>query len=545
MRTGRLFIASLVVITTFIISLDNSFLPSAKEDNSKNFSALRVKSDIEVISKEPHSIDHPVERGIVRDYLSDRLTEIGLDVTYYRYDSIQDRFKRSIDIANLYAVSEPLKNDAGSYVMFIAHIDSRFKSMVKGREEYSYGAADDGYGLGVILELVNNAQDYRDDWIQGIKVLFTDSEESNLEGIKNAIKHDSLIFNDVGLIINIEARGVKGAAVLFETSAGNKKIIELYKKARNPYAYSLTTAIYRILPNSTDFTVVKDRFPGMNFAVIDNLNYYHTELDNVENISLKSIQHYGEQIEPIVKEYLTNPKYSKSDYLKSDKDLVFFSAPYVGLFTLTPNTYLILKLMAFILILTSLLINVKLKNFSFQDLLKLSLIIVGSILLCSTAGYAISRLAATLNDMEYRLQYLPYIKGEYPIIAASLLSILILFILLYRRLTIKMRLSVNAILSCGSLLLIILSIIVFYYTGDSVLFFVPAFISLPAIFTTLYRNLSFVNIIFGALIILFITPLLYSLIVALTIGSLTLFSALFVMILWILIPITDSFLRDV
>lgn len=545
MSTGRFFIASLVVITTFIISLDNSFLPSVKEDDSKCFSALRVKSDIEVISKEPHSIDHPVEREIVRNYLFDRLIEIGLDASYYRYDSIQDRFNRYIDIANLYAVSEPVKSEAGSYVMFIAHIDSRFKNMVKGREEYSFGAADDGYGLGVILELVNNAQKYRDDWIQGVKVLFTDSEESNLEGIKNAIEHDSLIFNNVGLIINIEARGIKGAAVLFETSAGNKKIIELYKKARNPYAYSLTTAIYRILPNSTDFTVVKDRFPGMNFAVIDNLNNYHTELDNFENISLKSIQHYGEQIEPIIKEYLTNLKYSKSDYLKSDKDLVFFSVPYVGLVTLTPNTYLIFKLIAFILILTSLLVNVKLRKFSSRDLLKLSLIIVGSVLLCSAVGYLVSRLAATLNNMEFRLQYLPYIKGEYTVIAISLLSILTLLILLYRRLIIKMRLSVNAILSCGSLLLIILSTIMYYYTGDSVLFFVPALISLPAIFTTLFRNLRFVNIILSGLIILFITPLLYSIIVALTIGSLSLFSALFVMILWILVPITDSFLRDV
>ncbi|PKP00449.1 MAG: hypothetical protein CVU13_02800 [Bacteroidetes bacterium HGW-Bacteroidetes-8] len=545
MNTGRLFIASLVVITTLILSLDNSFLPRVEEIDSKSFSAQRVKADIKVISKEPHSIDHPFEREIVRNYLSDRLAEIGMDVTCYRYDSIQDRFKRSIDIANLYAVSEPVNRSAGSYVMLIAHIDSRFKSMVNGREEYSFGAADDGYGLGVILEVVNNAQKYRDKWIQGIKVLFTDSEESNLEGIKNAIKHDSLIFNNVGFIINIEARGVKGAAILFETSAGNRNIIDLYKRARYPYAYSLTTAIYRILPNNTDFTIVKDRFPGMNFAVIDNLNYYHTKLDNFENISLKSIQHYGDQIEPIVEEYLINPKYSQSDYLKSDKDLVFFSLPYLGLITLTPNIYLILKLIAFILLLFSLLINIKLKKFSSGDLIKISLILVGFILLCSFVGYSISRLAATLNDMEFRFQYLPYIKSEYPIIAAFLLFIFFIFLLLYRRITINMRLSANAILTCGSLLLIILSTLMFYYTGDSALFFVPVLISLPALFTSRFKDLRFLNIIFIVLIIMFITPLMYSLIVALTIGSLILFSAIFIMFLWILAPIADSFLRDV
>ncbi len=186
--------------------------------------------------------------------------------------------------------------------------------------------------------------------MQGIKVLFTDSEESNLEVIKNVIKHNTLIFNNVGFIINIEARGVKGPAILFETSAGNRKIIDLYKRAEHPYAYSLTTAIYRILPNSTDFTIVKDRFSGMNFAVIDNLKYYHTKLDNFENISLNSIQHYGEQIEPIVEEHLTNPKYFQSDYLKSD--LLFFSLPYLGLITITPKTYLILMFIAFVIIIS-------------------------------------------------------------------------------------------------------------------------------------------------------------------------------------------------
>lgn len=545
MKTGRLFIASLVVIITLFLSLDKSFLPSVKEADSNTFSAQRVKADIEVISKEPHSIDHPIEREVVRNYLYKRLIETGVDVTIYRYDSIQDRFNRFIDIANLYAVSEPLSRNAGSYVMFIAHIDSRFKNIVNGREEYSFGAADDGYGLGVILEILNNAKKYRDEWVQGIKVLFTDSEESNLEGIKNAIKHDSLIFNNVGLIINIEARGVKGAAVLFETSAGNRNLMELYKRAKYPYAYSLTTAIYKIMPNNTDFTIVKDRFPGMNFAVIDNLNYYHTKLDNFENISLNSIQHYGEQIEPIVKEYLTNPKYSQSNYLKSDTDLVYFSLPYLGLITLTPGTYLILKLIAFILLLLSLSINIKLKKFSFGKLIKIALIITGSILLSSFAGYALSRLMATLNDLEFRLQYLPHIKGEYTVIASFLLSILIFFLLMYRRIIIKMRLPANAILSCGNLLLIVLSVLMFYFTGDSVLFFVPVIFSLPALITSWYKKLSFLNIIFIILIILFITPIIHSLIVALTIGSLLLFSAIFVMFLWILVPIADSFSRDV
>jgi len=545
MNTRRLFIASLLLIVTFILSLDKCFLPSVKEVDSNSFSAKRVEADIKVISREPHSIEHPVQRSFVRNYLNDRLTQIGLDVTYYRYDSILDRFNRPIDIANLYAVCEPLNRKAQSYIMLIAHLDSRYKSLIRGREEYSFGAADDGYGLGVILEIVNNAQIYRDKWIQGVKVLFTDSEESNLEGIKNAFKHDSLIFSNVGLVINIEARGVKGAAILFETSPGNKKIIELYKKARYPYAYSLTSAIYKLLPNNTDFTVVKDRFPGMNFAVIDNLNFYHTNLDNIENISLNSIQHYGEQIEPILKEYLTNAKYSKSNYLKSDLDLIYFSAPYLGLISLTKKSYLILNLFALILLFSALILNIKYKRFSALDFLNVLLINLGFILVISSIGYVTSRFLASINDLVFKLEYLPHIKGEYFIIITFLLLILILFTFLFRIITLKWRVSSNAVLSSGSLFLMLISATVFYYTGDSVLFFVPAFISITALFMNLLIKLKFVNIIFALLIILYITPLMYSLIVALTIGSLILFSAVFGMILWILIPITDRFLRDV
>ena len=81
--------------------------------------------------------------------------------------------------------------------------------------------------------------------------------------------------------------------MLFETSPRNDKLISLYKHAKYPYAYSLTGFVYNLLPNDTDFSVVKNNFGGFNFSVIDNLDYYHTSRDNYENISASSIQHYG------------------------------------------------------------------------------------------------------------------------------------------------------------------------------------------------------------------------------------------------------------
>ena len=85
---------------------------------------------------------------------------------------------------------------------------------------WSYGAADDGYGLGVILENVDQALKYKADWKQGIKVLFTDAEEVGMMGMKAQLQNNREVFDNVGLIINLETRGPYGPALLFETSPG-------------------------------------------------------------------------------------------------------------------------------------------------------------------------------------------------------------------------------------------------------------------------------------------------------------------------------------
>ena len=296
---------TLLLLITSYFSISNFILPVPDSQSSSGFSAKRVSDDIKIISKEPHSSEHPAERERVRSFLAERLREIGFDVEVEYYDSI----------GNIYASLPPLYSVSGeepTYVLLMAHLDSRHANVINGKTHYSKGAADDGYGLGVILELAKGVVKYRDDWSQGVKILFTDAEETNLGGIKMAVAKRGVFLSDVGFIINIEARGVKGPALLFETSPGNSKLINLYSKARFPAGYSLTSFVYNILPNYSDFSLIKEEYSGINIAVIDNLDYYHTEMDSFENISLSSIQHYGEQLTPILKSYhlLSDETYS-------------------------------------------------------------------------------------------------------------------------------------------------------------------------------------------------------------------------------------------
>ena len=59
----------------------------------------------------------------------------------------------------------------------------------------------------------------------------------------------------VGVVINAEARGNQGPSYLFQTSAGDEKLVDLYARSvAHPATSSLYGEIYKYLPNDTDLT---------------------------------------------------------------------------------------------------------------------------------------------------------------------------------------------------------------------------------------------------------------------------------------------------
>ena len=275
--------------------------PSAQPADAEGFSSARVVEDIKVISKEHHSVapEHTEARSRVREYLAGRLQELGADTLMrFRYDSLQGPENKHVvytfDIENLLAEFHPLtESEDTTYLMFVAHFDSRYSQPMPEGLVWSYGAADDGYGIGVTLETLANLLKNRADWKQGVKVLFTDAEEVGMVGMKAQWANNREVFDNVGLMINLEARGPFGPCLLFETCPGNEKLMDLYSQfADYKFTYSLTTVVYRFMPNFTDFTIVKDEIPGLNFSTITDVNHYHTDKDNFSNVTESSIQHY-------------------------------------------------------------------------------------------------------------------------------------------------------------------------------------------------------------------------------------------------------------
>ena len=131
------------------------------------------------------------------------------------------------------------------------------------------GASDDGHSVAMELETLRalrSGPPLRND----IVFLFTDSEEGGLLGAKAFVEHHPLA-KQAGLVMNFEARGTSGPAMMFETSEGNGRIVrEFAAAAPDPITSSLSYEAYKLLPNDTDLTIFKQAgLPGLGFAYVD------------------------------------------------------------------------------------------------------------------------------------------------------------------------------------------------------------------------------------------------------------------------------------
>ena len=499
------------------------FIPvqEINDKSSPGFSAQRVADDLRVISKEPHSIQHPKERKVLRDFLFHRLQQMGGKAQVFEYDTIPSKIGGKFSYSNVYAEFASPLPDSSSYILLVAHYDSRFRQKVGKDTVYSFGAADDGYGLGVILELVGLALDYRDEWKQGIKVLFTDAEEHNLDGMRSAWQENREIFNDVNLMVNIDARGVKGPALLFETSPGNEKVLDLYSYAKRPQGFSLTTFVYKLLPNNTDFSIVKDTIPGMNFAVVDNLKYYHTDLDNYSNISLKSVQHYGDQLEPVMYEYLTGEEYGVSNAFVGEKDVVFFGLPLLGLFVFSKTGYLILNIAVFALFAFVLYMYTRYKMIPVQGILRAFLHVLAFAAVSVGLGILGAFVLAKYNGFKFDMLNLKYIPYDNQILLTVLLVQFVWLLVFIRLQERKRKFYVWEMLLGSNLLVFLLSLALYIYAGENYFILFPLATSCVAMFFSVAKNFKWLYLVSCALTVLIAVHILYLLYVTVTVGCMS------------------------
>lgn len=568
MNRFRPFILAATAVLAGLLAYGIWTRPAAEQADAEGFSADRAMKDIEVISKEHHSVAHPEERARVREYLVQRLEQLGADtVMQYRYDSLVGPQNKHVvytfDAVNVLAEFAPADLQDPTYLLMVAHYDSRYSQPMPKDTVWSYGAADDGYGVSVILETVNQALKYRQDWKQGIKVLFTDAEEVGMMGMKAIWENDRELFDNVGFMINIEARGPWGPALLFETCPGNRKVMDLYAEAAEyPFTYSLTTVVYGFMPNFTDFTIVKDEIPGMNFSTIADINHYHTDLDNFSNISAKSIQHYGAQIVPITREYLTDEAYSDRDFFKAEDDTVNFTIPVLGLFNFSKGQYMVLNIIVFVLFLLVFALEGVRGRLKASKVFKSSLLILGIGVGVLVLGELIAYLCALISGARFKLFGVMHgVSFDNVAMIVSVVLIALACVAVYlsgrskaiRKVSGSMRASAasNAaskyagnILYGALALMFFLSAVLLFALGENLMFFIPLAFASAALILYRITSLKLWILCAVALILLHALSFLYALAMALTIGAFGAVAMLAFFDIMVLIPLADLYLSS-
>ncbi|MEX2526153.1 MAG: M28 family peptidase [Gemmatimonadota bacterium] len=225
-------------------------------------------------------------------------------------------------------------------VLLMSHYDS---------VEQGPGAGDAGAGVAAALEIARALRE-GPTLSRGIRILLTDGEENGLLGATSFLREHPGA-TSIAVVVNLEARGGSGPAVMFETSAGNRPLVRTLAQAAHhggaalpkPNASSFYVAFYRSLPNDTDLTpFLEAGMPGMNLAFFFDTDVYHSRSDVPERVDPASLNHLGSQGLAAVRALAQSPDTVFVD--SGGEDHVFFTL--AGRFMVWPNWGVLLVLLA-------------------------------------------------------------------------------------------------------------------------------------------------------------------------------------------------------
>jgi len=227
----------------------------------------------------PHPVGSDANRR-VREQILTQLRALGLDPEVQAAFAC-GRYRFCAHLSNV--LVRVAGRAAGKAVLLTAHYDS---------VPAGPGAADDGAGVAIALEVARAL--VAEPAASDVLLLLDDGEETGLAGAEAFLRHPRAA--QVGAAVNLEARGTGGPSLLFETTGGGGLIAGRFARgAPSPVANSLFPAVYRLLPNDTDLTVLAGLgVPGANLAFLGGGIRYHTPRDDLAHLDPRSVQQQGE-----------------------------------------------------------------------------------------------------------------------------------------------------------------------------------------------------------------------------------------------------------
>jgi hypothetical protein len=294
------------------------------------FSAGRAMADVRVLARVPHPTGSAATAAVLA-HLERRLAALGFEVRRV-VTPLSGRPARRLanwggdasqPAISLVAV-RPGRDPQAPAIALMAHHDSVWASP---------GAADDIAGVAAALEIaraIPQASQARD-----LVLIFTDGEELGLVGAR-AIFADGAdkVAGQLGIVINLEARGGGGRAMMFQTGPDNGNLVRLLARAApDASASSVAVTVYENLPNDTDFTpVLKRGLAGLNFAFIGEAWGYHSPLMTPDRLEQGALQHLGDSVLGITRALLAGVALPGPA-----PNAVFATAPLLGLVVYPPG----------------------------------------------------------------------------------------------------------------------------------------------------------------------------------------------------------------
>jgi hypothetical protein len=459
------------------------------------FSTERALISLKEITKAPHYIGTK-EHARVRNYLIGQLEELGLETQVQEGFVINQKWKSLDKPKNIIAQIKGSEN--GKSLLLLSHYDSALTP--------SYGASDAGSGVVTILETLRAYKASGKKPKNDIVVLFTDAEEVGLDGARLFVNNHPWAKN-VGIALNFEARGSGGPSnMIVETNGGNKNLIEAFMEAdvKFPVASSLMYSIYKMLPNDTDSTVLREGadIDGFFFAFIDDHYDYHTANDTYDNLDVNTLQHQGEYLLPLV-HYFGD---SDLNQLKSLDDYVYINLPFFKIVSYPFTWVFPMLLVAIIIFIVLIIYGLRKRVLNLNEVVKGFIPFTLAMIFCGILGFYGWKLILLIYPQYQEIQHGFTYNGHTYISFFVLLSLGVLFGIYYK---FSKKINVANLLIAPLIFWLLINIGVAIYLKGAAFFIIPVFLGLLSLWILIRKdrpNLILLTII-GSIAIFIFAPL--------------------------------------
>nr|XP_060618274.1 endoplasmic reticulum metallopeptidase 1 [Anolis sagrei ordinatus] len=306
----------------------------------KEFSAPRARAYLENITAiGPRAVGSPENEVFTVNYLLEQVKAIERESSHAHNISVDIQrptgtfsldflggFTSYYDnITNVVVKLEP-RSGAEHAVLSNCHFDSVTNTL---------GASDDAVSCSVMLEILHALSKSSEPLKHAVIFLFNGAEESILQASHGFITQHHWA-KSVRAFVNLEAAGVGGKELVFQTGPENPWLVYAYiSAAKHPFGCIMAQEVFQsgIIPAETDFRIYRDfgNIPGIDLAFIENGYIYHTKFDTADRILTDSIQRAGDNILGVLKYLATSDKLARSHEYRHG-NVVFFDI--FGMFVL-------------------------------------------------------------------------------------------------------------------------------------------------------------------------------------------------------------------